>query len=303
MKNVFRMMVLGSGMSLATVGFAIDISPTNSSSALANALLGNLPNGISLAGSSFEGADGSAATYSSLQYAPFNKIRSGVLLTSGSALLAAGPNNSESEGIDNGGPQATFDNYDGLGSSLDLNDVCRLNIDFNCSITQKLSFNFSFGSEEYYEYVKSPYNDAFLAFLDSNPVSLALDSNENPITVNNRFFGVDNRPDGWSEYDYNGENYLPANGNSDLINELQYDGFTPVLKTTFTVTPGHHRISFVIGDAGDNVYDSGVFISKAFQGSNGDDGTEVEDAVPEPASIAGLMIASLGLLARKRKNP
>lgn len=302
MSTTSKIFSLISFVGFTTTSFGININPTSISSTLTDALVGDLPNGVTILGSSFTGVDGSAATYNGLSYSRFAKVKSGVLLTSGSALLAAGPNTSEYEGIDNGGPQDTFDNYDGNGNSLSLNDVCRLDIDFTSTTTRKLSFSFVFGSEEYYEYVNSPFNDAFFAFMDSNPNSLALDSNDNPITVNNRFFGVDNRGEGWSEYDYNNENYLPINSDANLLNELQYDGFTPVLKTTFTVTPGQHRISFVIGDAGDSVYDSGVFLARAFQSSTNDDGTGYDDPVPEPSSIAAVGFGVLALSRRRKKK-
>src|SRR5207249_2991297 len=140
----------------------------------------------------------------------------------------------------------------------------------------------------------SPYNDTFLTLLDNNPVTLSRDGNGNPITVDNMFFHVDNRPQGWGEYDFNGQNFLPANGVQAGIDELQYDGFTPTLKTTFTVDAGVHTLTFVIGDAGDTVFDSGVFISNGLSNSTDDDGTG-EDAVPEPVSLLGMGVALAGL--------
>jgi hypothetical protein len=222
-------------------------------------------------------------------------------MTTGDAQLAKGPNDSEFQGIDNGGPSESFLNYDGLGNTTDLNNVAKLMVTFSCESELKLSFNFSFGSEEFYEYVNSPYNDSFLTFIDNDPVTLSRDLNGNAITVNNQFFRVDNRPQGWSEVDFNGENFLAAGGTQAGIDELQYDGFTPTLKTTFTVGAGTHTLSFVIGDAGDGIYDSGVFIANGLADSDDDNGTG-EDPTPEPATVLGLSVALVGFAAARRRK-
>lgn len=73
----------------------------------------------------------------------------------------------------------------------------------------------------------------------------------------------------------------------------------PVLRTTFTVAPCDHTVTFVIGDAGDNIYDSGVFISRGLGSSGDDDGTH-EDPTPEPASLLALGGAIVAYAKRRR---
>ncbi|MBI1331669.1 MAG: PEP-CTERM sorting domain-containing protein [Armatimonadetes bacterium] len=300
MKLLYRALATVPLLSFSAYALAIDITTTNSPSDLADKLFSNVAGGVTIMGSAYTGSDVAAGTYRNLSFAPLSYISSGILLTTGDAQIAKGPNDQDFAGIDNGGGSETFVNYDGNGTNAVLNDVAKLSITFSSDSRQSLSFDFSFGSEEYFEWVNSDYNDTFLTFIDSNPITLSRDLNNNPITVNNQFFRVDNRPQGWGEFDVLG-NYSHCNGTASGISELQYDGFTPVLKTTFTVDPGVHTLTFVIGDAGDNIYDSGVFISRALSSSGDDDGTG-EDPAPEPSSFLGLGVALWGF-QRLRRRP
>ena len=289
------------GILLTTKANAIDITTTFDSNTLASTVLQGHSSGVYVQDNNYWGDDYGIAsgTYKNLSFAPLSNISTGIVMTTGSAQGAKGPNNTSSYSVINGGgPFLNYDNYDGKGSNIDLYDVATLAIGFTCYTEQHLSFEFAFGSEEYYEYVNSPYNDCFFSFLDSNPISLSRDSNGDAISVNNNFFHVDNRPKGWEEYDANGENYSPCKGTAAGISELQYDGFTPSLKTTFTVEPGYHSLYFVIGDAGDHNFDSGVFLTRALWDSTDPDGTH-EVVVPEPASAS---ILGFGILALIRRN-
>jgi len=83
-------------------------------------------------------------------------ISDGVILTSGSRVNAEGPNNSG--GISgNNGSAGDVDLTSLSGSST--NDACVLEFDI-FSPADTLKFNYSFGSDEYLEFVGS-YNDAF----------------------------------------------------------------------------------------------------------------------------------------------
>ncbi len=91
-------------------------------------------------------------------------IGSGILLTSGSASLAVGPNNTSSATGDNGAPgDPDLDDIPGI---LGTNDACVLEFDLTVT-SDTIRFNYSFGSEEYLEFVGS-FNDAF-AFYISGP--------------------------------------------------------------------------------------------------------------------------------------
>ena len=101
---------------------------------------------------------------------------------------------------------------------------------------------FVFGSEEYPEWVNTSFNDVFGAYL--NGTQVAFDSNGHPITINGPFF--------------NSSNVV-----YDAQNGTEYDGSTPILKTKAQLTGGStgNTLTFIVCDAGDHIYDSGVFIA------------------------------------------
>ncbi len=121
-----------------------------------------------------------------------------------------------------------------------------------------ITFNYVFGSEEYPEYVGSPFNDvfAFHLFLDGiveERINLAtLPSNGAPITVNSINFNK------------NAEFYV---GNHAQFNDsaetypIEFDGMTKPLMAIARVIPGEkYTLVISLADATDNAYDSGVFI-------------------------------------------
>lgn len=256
---------------VANSAHALTITPTNIANTLVNSILGS---GVNVTSSSFAGAAGSAGLFSDGSSAI--GLNTGIILTTGDAALAVGPNNGEGVGRDNGGP----------GSS-DLNtiipntfDATILNIDFTTT-TGNLFFNFVFASEEYNEYVGSEFNDVFAFFL--NGENIALLPNNTPVSINNVNNGV-NAP------------FYIDNTNGDF--DTQYDGFTRVLTANaMNLGTGLNTISIQIADVGDSVWDSAVFIQAgSFSSSN--------PVVPEPNSILLLgtgLVGLAGLLRRRRQ--
>ena len=117
----------------------------------------------------------------------------GILLTSGKATIAIGPNGEEGAGHDeltedsgdedlfNMLPDKTYKTY----------DACLFTIKFTTDTSvHGFTFDFIFGTDEYPEYVNSKYNDIFCAFLDGENVTF--DNDGNYISVNNNFFKVPN---------------------------------------------------------------------------------------------------------------
>ena len=286
------------GGALAASSTGIVIVPTNDADALLSAALGSEIDAVSNIHATYMGAADAAGTYHGLSFSPLLGINKGFMLTSGRADIAAGPNNDDGAGDANGGAEMDLPNYG------HLYDVAKLAVTFDLDAATQLTFDFAFGSEEYWYYTNSPYNDKFLVFLDDNPQSLALDSLGHDITINNQFLTIDNRP-----YDpamfppENGYGLAPkwGTGTPAGIAELQYDGFTPQLRTSFTASAGSHTLVFLVGDAGDQVLDSGVFISHLFgQGGGGDDGTD--ETTPEPATMLGLALGAAYLLRIRRRS-
>ena len=182
-------------------------------------------------------------------------IEAGVLLTSGKASNAIGPNNSPGMGSST----IYADDPDlNIVATITTNDKCVLEFDF-VPQADTLKFNYVFGSEEFYEYCYS-FNDAFGFFVSGpNPyggnytsLNIALIPGTSvPVTINNVNSGsypayyVDNQG---------------LNGQT-----IVYDGFTTVLTAWCLVIPCiPYHIKLAVGDAGDYSYDSSVFSTEPF---------------------------------------
>lgn len=177
-------------------------------------------------------------------------ITNGVLLTTGNATGAAGPNNSPGLSTNNGvslnDPQLT-----GIEPTA-THDVCVFELDVipQCDT---LTIRFVFGSEEYPEYVNEGFNDAFGFFVSGpmanggsyNNYNIARLPNNVPVSINN-VNAADN-----SAYFVNNQGGT----------YLQYDGHTVVLSPKIRVVPCQtYHFKLIIGDGGDGTYDSGVLI-------------------------------------------
>ncbi|MFN5516211.1 MAG: PEP-CTERM sorting domain-containing protein [Cyanobacteriota bacterium] len=236
------------GLTLLTSGSlvpvrALTITPSNDGAALVNSILGE---GVSLAPGStvtYIGANGSSGFFSG-GLASGIGIDSGILLTSGQALNALGPNDLPGAGTSNG--TAGDPDLTGL-SGVNTFDSNSISFDF-ISETNQVTFQYAFASEEYNEFVGTSFNDVFGFFL--NGVNIAtLPGTTTPVTINN----VNN--------DANSGVYIDNTITPNPI-DSQYDGFTRVLTVLADVTPGEvNTIKLAIADSGDSILDSGVFIS------------------------------------------
>ncbi|OWY20525.1 T9SS C-terminal target domain-containing protein [Sphingobacteriales bacterium UPWRP_1] len=191
-------------------------------------------------------------------------IETGIMLATGPLEIAVGPDDAESAGQDNGGP----------GYPL-LTDIAG-NTTFNACVLEfdivpqgnVLTFNYVFGSEEYNEYVCSGFNDVFAFFVSGiNPAGpdyantnvALIPGTDIPVainSVNNGTVGSAGTPGGCISLDYP-EYFVDNNGGL----SVQYDGFTAVLTATVNVVPFEtYHFILSIADAGDGVFDSGVFL-------------------------------------------
>jgi hypothetical protein len=173
----------------------------------------------------------------------------GLLLTTGNASLAAGPDDEDGEGAcHNSG--ATFSDPDLLVIEPDAKyDGCLL--EFDCvPFGDTLQFKFCFGSEEYPEYVNASFNDAFGIFLTGpggyNNTNIAkIPGTSTPVTIDNVNGGSNS-------------NYYVNNSGGQYC---QYDGFTIAITSTAPVSAGSsYHFKIAIADGGDCIYDSGLFI-------------------------------------------
>lgn len=181
----------------------------------------------------------------------------GMVLTTGSFYNVPGPNSSTSAGTSN---NISYGDTSLMGiSPMCVYDVCKIEMDCVPS-DDTLFFNYLFGSEEYDEYVGSSFNDAFGIFVygtnpaggSYNDTNMALLPNGIPVAINN----VNNGPSNAGpclNCAYYMHNYTDTT--------LQYDGTTTNLTAMIPVVPGMtYHIKIIVGDAGDYVYDSGVFL-------------------------------------------
>jgi gliding motility-associated-like protein len=143
-------------------------------------------------------------------------------------------------------------------------DAAVLEFDF-IPLSDTIKFNYVFGSEEYPEFVSTGFNDVFGFFVTGpNPAggnytgkNIALIPGTNtPVSIDN----VNNVTPSNPQY------YIDNTNGTTIV----YDGFTTVLTAWCKVIPClTYHIKIAIGDAGDAVYDSGVFLQANSFSSNG----------------------------------
>jgi hypothetical protein len=248
-------------------------------SILTNALI--KPNtGINLLSASYVGQDtqpltsntAQAGTYTGFSFQDQNTslaLPDGILLTSGSALNALGPNNSSSvttgwaTGL-TGDPQLGDPQLNALLPSFTTFDANSLTLHFTVDPgVTTIQFKFVFASEEFPEWV-GLYNDIFAAFLDGQQISF--DPAGLLISVDSNYFNLNNAG-----------NFTNSNtkGKTVVGYDVQYDGLTPVLTTQAALNQSfaEHTLKFAIADTRDPVLDSGIFLSSLSGNATGGTGT------------------------------
>ncbi|MCA0936433.1 PEP-CTERM sorting domain-containing protein [Vibrio alginolyticus] len=265
------------------------VTSTNDGVVLANTILGTgiTVTNINVLGSSTQSGTFVGGTSSGLG------INEGIILTSGTATDAEGPNSSDGTTTDQGGSgDSDLDSLIPQSTS----DANVLEFDFTTE-TGDLFFNYVFASEEYNEYANSPFNDTFALFVDGVNYAMAPDGQVvsiNNVNCGNPYIGV-------------GPNCNSFN-NNDLDDggpffDIEYDGFTDTFLAAITgLDSGTHTMKFAIADAGDSILDSAIFIKAgSFSGSVPTPGPA--NPIPEPTSLALFSLGLLGLTFRtKRKS-
>ena len=196
---------------------------------------------------------------------PAFPIDSGLILTTGNAIGAIGPNLQTS--FTNNNPPTPM-----VTSDPHLNDIAAgsvtngvvLEFDF---IPQgdSVIFNYMFGSDEYPEFSPSSFNDAFGLFLwgpgitgsyvqagyPNGGVNIATIPGGIPVTINN-------------VGDVSNTAYYVFNENASTLtygDAIQYDGTTVKLTAAASVQCNQlYHIKLAISNVGDQSYDSGVFL-------------------------------------------
>ncbi len=200
-------------------------------------------------------------------------IDEGVILATGVIANAEGPNtvtNITTNFQDGSGDQ----DLDIL-SGGNVFDAVGIEFDFIPTLDM-IEFNYVFASDEYCDYVNTQFNDVFGFFISGPGINggfslnaeniaivpgTSLDVSINNVNIQtNSTYYVDNVPLGQNQQG-------PFPCTQDLaqqgaaINDCEYDGFTVVLTAEANVQVCEtYHIRLVVGDVGDGIFDSAVFL-------------------------------------------
>jgi hypothetical protein len=170
----------------------------------------------------------------------------------------------------------------GCPMGTEVDDVIDVKLTIKVPANAKgVTFDFDFYSGEWPDFVCSPFNDSFIAYLRSsafnagNPDNVSFDSSGNPISVNNGFFGVctPNTPTGCEGGGSTnatsvcslGPGQLAGTGFEDqgtwCTQESAGGGATGWLTSKAPVKAGETiSLELIIWDTGDYNYDSSVLV-------------------------------------------
>ena len=197
-------------------------------------------------------------------------LTSGVILSTGNALDAPGPNTTLQSNGNWPGDTQLLNYIQGLGIDYPglttYNDATILEFDFT-PLTTTMSFDFLFASEEYGTF-QCTYSDAFAFFLTNVtagtlPTNLALiPSTTTPISVITIRDNVNNNscPSANATFfgNYNG-------GAAAATSATNFNGETVKMTANSPVIPNNlYHIKLVVADRNDHIYDSAVFLAYFF---------------------------------------
>ncbi len=180
----------------------------------------------------------------------------GVILTSGLATDAIGPNNVGNKTVQVG---TAGDPLLNVVTGRTTYDACTFEFDI-IPEGDTLKFDYVFASEEYPEWVNSQFNDVFGFFISGPGIvgqkNIAIIPGGAPCTINTVNNGTTNTGPCTNCAYYVDNQTVPGQS-------IQYDGFTKNLQAISAVQPCQtYHLKLVIADASDRKWDSGVFIEQ-----------------------------------------
>ena len=265
-------------------------SPTDLTDALVEPGSGISVSNVQFDGGSFSNFDGSGNGFSASIYdgsiADLG-IGPGILLTSGDGT----PPDSNTQGgytrlfneSPDGDPDLDTVANDAFSGSEDTTDVTTLEFDFTVSESAAqggIQFDLVFGSDEYPEFVDSPFVDIAAVFVNGENRALFNNDPNQPLSIISENLDVGNFRD-------NGAGGPASNPDADI--DLEYDGISPRLKISAPVQPGQNTIKIGVADTGDQALDSGLFVSNLTTNTLGGSGllTEVPGSEDDDTLTGG----------------
>lgn len=193
-------------------------------------------------------------------------LSTGVILCTGKANIALGPNNDTDATSPTSLPVYGDPDLAMLTTSS-VSSKAALEFDF-VAVGNTVLFQYVFASEEYPEYANTAYNDVFGIFLSGpgisgpysgNAKNMAVIPNTSvPVSINNINNGLTNTGpcENCAYYVNNGTGTTPS-----ANPHVQFDGFTTVLTATSDIILGQtYHVKIAIANVSDNSFDSAVFL-------------------------------------------
>ena len=197
-------------------------------------------------------------------------IEDGIILSTGIFDLAQGPNSDNESGfafnVESNDPDLS---QSATGS---LFDVTGIEFDF-VPLADKVTFRYVFASEEYCEFVGTQFNDVFGFFVSGPGINGSLNNNAINVASITTLNGTDEIVSINTINHLENETFYVSNitttdaqnceisYNPTYQDLIEYDGFTIPLTASFQVIPCEtYRIRLVLGDVGDAILDSAVFL-------------------------------------------
>lgn len=221
----------------------LQVTANNNAQQLLNAmLLRTLPTGVTVSNPIYTGAATAAGTYINGDSVPLEVAPRGIVLSTGNAVI---PASNTSTGFTANNNQPGDADLQGLvGTQFNVLDAASLTfsitVDPNSPIRSG-AITFQFGSEEYDEFVGSPFNDVLGGFINGgSATNFIRDSAGNLVTINTGFFNIYNLAGGLN---------------------VEFDGLTSGLTATFPLNPGVNVLKLAVGDGSDRALDSAAFLT------------------------------------------
>lgn len=240
--------------------------------------------GVELTNGKFNNAPG---IVTSNQIGTFNRnnftqfpFETGLVMTTGACSVAAGPNSSSSASV-TANVSYTDQLLQQYNQGYTVQNSAALDFDF-LAYADTFAFHYVFGSEEYPQFVCASYNDLFIFLLTGPDPVTGLNTTRNvavipgtisatnpnglPVSINTVNGGASSSG-GATCYSGTYSAYYISNGAGNGANGIEYNGYTVELAAEGVINAcDNYHMHLAICNAGDNAYDSGVFLEgKSFQ--------------------------------------